>query len=301
MKLALISTARKLAGVVALVALIGRADADVLAALAPADDARKAIAIGPGGEVYEPDGTGAWVRTKRIATASRIAIAGRAGDIVAAGGGVVYRLAPNGWSALRLAQDGAATMSAGSRAVGAVGRQLYSLDRLKGGEPEKLGVAPAPVQAIGSGKTIVVATTSGVHRIERGRATRIANAPGKLVDDRWALADKGAFDLRSGKTTPWPTGARVATASVLDETLAAVGTVAGSVELFTVTAAKLERAPITGASGTPVGVVLDRSGRAIVAFADGTLAIREGTSWTTTKVRDSLPAARPGPPPATSR
>ena len=32
-----------------------------LAAIAPADDVRKAIVIGAGGEVYEPDGKGAWI------------------------------------------------------------------------------------------------------------------------------------------------------------------------------------------------------------------------------------------------
>src|SRR5439155_23343141 len=56
-----------------------------LAALAPADDARKAIAVGAGGEVYEPDGKGAWVHRRAISTADRLTAVGRA----APGGPVV--------------------------------------------------------------------------------------------------------------------------------------------------------------------------------------------------------------------
>jgi hypothetical protein len=286
--------------------LAGTARGDTLVALAPADDARKAIAIGPSGEVYEP-AAGAWVRTKRFATASTLTHAGRAsGDVVAAGGGVVYKLAPNGWSALRLAQNGIAVMSPGPRAVGAVGRQLYALDRLKGGEPEKLAQAPGAILAIGSGKTIVVATGTAVHRVTGGTVTKIGGAPGnvrRFVDDRWALLDSGAFDLRSGKATPWPAGATVGAATILDDKLFAVAKLAGGVELFTVAAGKLERAPIAGANGAAAGIVVDRAGRAVVALADGQLFVRDGkdASWTATRVRDELPEPRPGPAPATSR
>src|SRR5688572_16387552 len=89
------------------------ADPPTLVALAPppGDDARKALAIGPSGEVYEPDGKGAWVRRQRITTADRLTTVGRAGGggpVVASGDGVVYRLAANGWTALRLAQKGKA-------------------------------------------------------------------------------------------------------------------------------------------------------------------------------------------------
>jgi hypothetical protein len=286
--------------------LAATAHADTpLVALAPADDARKAIALGPSGEVYEPDGKGAWIRTKRIATATTLSNAGRAGgEVVASGGGVVYRLAGNGWSALRLAQQGAATMSPGPRAVGAIGRQLYSLDKLEGGEPQKLGLVPAPVVAIGSGATIVVATAGGVHRIDRKRVTRIAGAPGtvrRFVDDRWALLDAGVHDLRGRKTTAWPAGATVGAATAAGDKLLAAAKVGGSLELFTLAGGTLDRAPIPGVSGTAVGIVADRAGRVAIALADGTLLVREGGTWASTTVREELPAPRPGPAPATSR
>ena len=43
---------------------VARAEKPTLVAIAPARDARQAIAIGPAGQIYEPDGKGAWIRTK---------------------------------------------------------------------------------------------------------------------------------------------------------------------------------------------------------------------------------------------
>src|SRR6185436_14792978 len=122
-----------------------------LAAIAPADDARRAIVIGAGGEVYEPDGKGAWVHRLPSSTADRLVAAGRAGGpgraVVALGDGVVYRLAGNGWSAIRLAQKGKAILGSGARSLAAVGRQLFALDALTRGEPTRLALAPANIVA----------------------------------------------------------------------------------------------------------------------------------------------------------
>jgi hypothetical protein len=51
---------------------------------------------------------------------------------------------------------------------------------------------------------------------------------------------------------------------------------------------------------TPVGVVVDRAGRALVALSDGRIALREPSGWSTTEVTDEAPTEHPGPPPATS-
>lgn len=306
------------AGIAALIVLAAAAAAraqpappPILVALAPADDARQAIAIGPSGEVYEPDGAGAWLRTQRIATATTLAVVGRAGGaVVANGGGVVYRLARNGWSAIRLAQHGAAVMSGGIGAVGAINRQLYSLDRLQGGEPAKLALAPAPVLAIGGGKAIVVATERGLYRVDGGSVVPLAHAPkhvARLVSERWALVatgNSGAVDLRTGKTTSWPDGATIeVVAPGPDDQLVAVATIGGALELLTLRGTKLERAPIgAGATGTAVGVVVDRGGRVVVAFADGRLVVRDGTShWTLRTVGDAVPKGRAGPGPSASK
>jgi hypothetical protein len=281
-----------------------------LAALAPApaptDDARRAVAIGPSGEVYEPDGKGAWVRRQRITTAGTISLAARAGGaVVALGEGVVYRLAPNGWSAIRLAQKDKAKLAAGWRAVAAVGRQLRAVDRLAGGEPAKLGAAAGEILLVGAGKSVVFATARGLFRLDGARLAPIA-APRRarmLVGDRWAIVDRGAVDLRSGKTTAWPAGASIETAAVgPDDRLIAVARAAGKLELLTVGGGKLGRAPIdVPGAGAPVGVTVDRAGRAVVAFRDGRIAVREGAAWTAVTVGEQLPPPRPGAPPAASR
>ncbi len=285
-------------------------DAPQLAALAPApgpaDDARRAVAIGPSGEVYEPDGKGAWVRRQRITTARTISVAGRAGGaVVALGEGVVYRLAPNGWSAIRLAQKDKAKLATGFAAVAAVGRQLLALDRLAGGEPAKLGTAAGEILLVGSGKSIVIATARGLFRLTGAKLAPIA-APRRarqLVGDQWAIVDGGAADLRTGKTTAWPGGTTIEVTAVgHDNRLVAVARITGKLELLSVRAGKLERAPMDAAGGgVPVGVAIDPAGRVVVAFRDGRIAVRDGGAWTTVAVGEDLPPSRPGAPPAPSR
>ncbi len=279
-----------------------------LALLAPptGDDARKTVALGPHGEVYAPDGTGSWVRTQRIATASTLAVAGRSGlDVVAAGEGIVYKLAGNGWSAIRLHQKDKATMGGGARAIAAVKRQLYALDRSKAGEPEKLALAPAPVLAIGAGKSIVIATERGLARVEGTKVSPIAGAPKQvlqLVGDRWAIVATGAYDLRTGKTIGWPASAKVTTiAAGLDDGLVAVASLAGKLALLTITKGTLDQQSIdVTPNGTAVGVAVDRAGRVVVALADGRMLLRERGAWTSSTIKDQLPAPRPGPSAARS-
>ncbi|HEU0034582.1 MAG TPA: hypothetical protein VFQ53_28355 [Kofleriaceae bacterium] len=291
-----------------------------LAALAPptTDDALRAVAIGPDGEVYEPDGKGAWIRTQRITTADPIAIVGRAdGAVIANAGGAVYRLAPNGWSALRLVQQGKAITSGGSNAIAAVGRQLFALDRMERGEPAKLAVAPADVLAIAGAQvakpgaklpSYVVATDKGLLRPDKtGKLVAIAGAPkrvNRLVSDVWAITDKGALDLRTNKPVAWPAGTTITLATPGPaDSLVVVATIAKQPELVVVRAGKLERAPLAiTPPSAPVGVAVDRAGRAVVALRDGRLLVRDKAgAWTTTEVKDALPADKPGPPPATSR
>jgi hypothetical protein len=288
-----------------------RASAVRLAAIAPADDARKAVVIGAGGEVYDPDGKGAWVHRRAISTADRLMSAGltggRGGGIVALGDGVVYRLANNGWSAIRLAQHGKAILGSGVRSLAAVGRQLFALDQLTGGEPTRLAVAPANIVAIGSGaRATVIATDAGTWRLEGKTLVALKAAPPRmrLVSDRWAIVDRGAVELTASKTAPgiiaWPTGLAIGVAGVApDGALVAIGSSHAGLELVTLRGGKLTRDPL-GISGTAVGVVVDRAGRAAVALTDGRVALRDKAGWTTTEVADEAPPERPGAPPATS-
>ncbi|MBA3463887.1 MAG: hypothetical protein H0T46_28275 [Deltaproteobacteria bacterium] len=280
-----------------------------LVALAPgeADDARKAIALGPDGQVYAPVSSGEWVRSQPITTADTLVIAGRAGQsVVAFGDGVVYRLADNGWSAIRLVQKGKAVMSGGRRAVAAVGRQVFALDRSAGGEPAKLAVAPALVLAIGSGEAgVVIQTAGGLLRLEGAAFKPLARAPRRitrLVSERWVLIDRGAVDLKTNATTSWPAGLTIQVAEAgTGVALVAVGSTRTGLELVTLAGTKLTREPIAETAGAKaVGVVVDKAGRATVALADGRLARRERDVWTITSVREALPAPKAGSPPAVS-
>jgi hypothetical protein len=186
--------------------------------------------------------------------------------------------------------------------VATVGRQVLALDRLAGGEPAKLGTAAGEILLVGSGTAIVVATERGLFRIDGAKVAPIS-APRRaklLVGDRWAVVDGGVVDLRTGKTTAWPGGAAIEVVEVgPEERLVAVVRIGGKLELVVVRAGKLERVPME-AAGAPVGVAVDRGGRAVVAFQDGRLAVRDGAVWTTVTVREELPTPRPGPPPAAS-
>jgi hypothetical protein len=283
------------------------AEPPLVGLVADGADARKAIAIGPGGEVYEPDGAGAWTRTRRIATATTITSVGRTADgVVASGGGVIYKLAPNGWSAIRLAQKGGAVMSRGPRAVGAVGKQLYALDRFKAGEPEKLGAAGSSVLAIGAGKTVVVLTDKGVFRVGGKQVTAIPGIAGAraFAGDRWALTHDAAIDLGSKKRLPWPAGAKVTATTVDNDTLHAIATHAGKlVHLELRGAGPVKQSPIDAplSGAHAVDVVVDRAGRIVIAMSDGRILVGDRSSWTATTVADAVPAPRPGSPPATSR
>ncbi len=279
-----------------------------LAALAPppGDDARQAIPLGPTGQVFEPDGAGGWVRDRAISISDQISVAGRAGgQVVALGEGVIFRLAPNGWTAIRIIQKGKAMMSSGPRAVAALGRQLYAIDKAAAGEPTKLALAPSPILAIAAGKTIVIALDRGLFRVDGARLTAIKRVPrrvDRLVSDRWALMERAFVDLTTGKSTPLPEGVKiVGAASGPADSLVAVGSSRGGLELFTLTGIKLVRDPLPAAiTGIAVGVALDSSGRAVIALHDGRVCFRERGAWTVAPVREALPAAHPGPPPATS-
>jgi len=275
-----------------------------LAALVPADDARRAVVLGPSGEVYEPDGKGAWVHRRASWTADPVVTAGRAGAaIVACGDGVVYQLAGNGWSAIRLVQHGKAIISPGRRALAAVGRQLFALDPVGRGEPAKLALAPSPILAIGAGaKAAVVATEAGVLKLVGRALVALPGVPRhpRLISDRWAIVDRGAFDLAAGKLTAWPAGLAItAAATAADEALVAIGATRAGLELVTLRGGVVVRDPL-GASGTAVGVAVDRAGRAVVALADGRIALRTPAGWTLTEVTDEAPVEHPGAGPAAS-
>lgn len=284
-----------------------------LVALAPASDARKAVAIGPAGEVYEPDGKGAWVRTQAGGTAVEIVGATSVGGtvIAAAKGAPPFKLKATGWTAIHLAPRARAIVGSGSRVLAAVGKSVFALDK---GQPTKLADAPGGVRSLAASKAgAVIVTDKGIHRLEGGTWKLVKKAPKAvraLVSDRWALVDRGALDLKTLKMVVWPAGLRIAEATTVGDTLVAVATHGKKHELLTVKAGKgkkqseveREEIPLDGAAPI-VGLVVDRDRRAVVAARDGKLAVREAGAtgaWTTTEVRVELAPAKTGPAPAIS-
>lgn len=278
-----------------------------LVALAPARDARRAVAIGPAGEVYEPDGSGAWVRTRAGGTAVELVDANVSAGIVIAGAkrAPPFKLKNGVWSAIHLAPRAKALIGRGSRALAAVGKTVFALDKR---QPRKLADAPAAVVGLAAGPGgAVIATAKGLHRQQGAAWKPIKKAPRRvreLVSERWALVDKGALDLETLKIVPWPRGFSVVHATTIGNRLVGVARHGKQLELVTVTAGKrkLTREPIPVALRSPVvGVVVDSADRAVVATRDGTLALRVGGTWTTTQVRVEIAPPRPGPAPAASQ
>lgn len=284
------------------------ADAPKLAGLAPAvaGDARKAIAVGPEGQVYEPDGKGAWVRTQAGGVADElVAVTIANGSVIADGKGTaLFKLKGNAWTSVHLALKAKAILGAGSRALAAAGKSIYALDK---GRPAKLADAPAPVLALAGGPGgVIVSTQKGLLTLQGTTFKPLKNAPrgaGTLLSDRWMLVDRGVVDLKTLKTIAWPSGVHVTDATTLGDGLLAISVRGKAFELLTVKGAKIDREAIPLPDASPViGLVADKLGRVVVATRDGHLAMRDkaGGTWSVSEVREELSAAKPGPAPAAS-
>ncbi len=296
-----------------------------IAVLAPGPDprdARGAVVVGPSGEVYEPDGSGAWLRRHAGGVADKVVRATRARGLVIAGvdAGPAYAFragtapargdgdAIGAWNMVVLGWHAKAIVGRGPRATAAVGKRVFALDT---GTPVRLPDAPDPVVLLAaSSRGVVAATDKGLVRLVGTTWKPIPHAPAQVLavlDDRWVLVDRGLVDLRSRRVIPWPADFQPAAAIAVDSQLVvAAGTHGAAAELVTVSRGKPVREPIggltpAGAAGI-VSVVADRAGRVVVATRDGQLAIRDHTgAWAAGRLRDARPAEHPGPPPAESK
>lgn len=277
-----------------------------LVALVPAADARQSLALGPHGEIYEPDGHGAWVRRQASTIAGDVIAATRGTAAIAATrGGPPFRLDGDAWTLVYLGQHADAVLGAGPRACAAVGRAVFAID---GALPAHLADAPAPVAALAASSAgVVVETDLGLARLAGARWKPLATAPHHvqaLLSDRYALVERGVIELPRGTLVAWPAGVRVAAAAAAGDRVIAAATRGGALELVTVRAGKLTEEPVPVAVTSPVVAIAgDAAGSVVIATRDGEIVLREraGATWTTAIARDELPAPRPGPPPARSR
>jgi hypothetical protein len=292
---------------IAVVLAAGPAHADkaTLAALAPAADARRAIAVGPAGQIYEPDGKGAWVRTQAGGIAEEITGAATAGSTVfaAAKAAPPFKLKAGAWTAVNLGLKAKAILGNGSRVVAAVDKSVFALDKA---QPTKLADAPASVTALAASSTgVIVQTAKGLMKLDGAAWKPIKKAPKKvraLLSDRWALVDRGALDLKTMKPIVWPAGVHIVEATTVGNELVGVSMHGKTVELVTIKAGKVVRENVPVDNPKPiVGLVVDKHARVAIAMRDGRIALRDNGTWTVTEVREELAAPKPGPAPAESQ
>ena len=265
-----------------------------LVALAAGADARKAIALGPAGQAYEPDGHGGWLRTREGGIAGEVTDAAMAGAhaIALTRGGPPFELGPDGWTVVYLGQHVKALLGSGPRPTAAVGKQVFALDKAS---PTKLPDAPDVVTALAASATgVVAATDKGVVRLEGTAWKPIKGAPkhiALLVSDRWAIAGGSAIDLKTTKA--FAIGPTNLATTAGDDLI-----VLGGLSLVTVHAGKITKEPVSLPKGHVVGLAADRAGRVVIALHDGTLLVKDKKTWSTVTVREEAPAPRPGPGPA---
>jgi hypothetical protein len=234
---------------------------------------------------------------------------GIAGEVVAATGqdaifvGVANappfeRLPKTGWSVMNLGLHAIATLGRGERATAAVGRGVFALER---GKATKLGDAPANVIALGaSAKAIAIETDRGIARFDNGTWKPLAKAPqhvDALLDARRALTARGVIDLDTGAVVAWPLGFHVQAAVAVDEVVYA----ASARELAIVKAGAVAKEALPPLATPIVGIVADKAGRVALVTRGGQLAQKLAATWTVNELR-ALPAiAHAGSPPAESK
>ncbi len=290
-------------------ATTGAAHADPIAtATSPPDDVRRTILIGPSGQVWEPDGQGAWLRTAAGGVAADVQGALVVDTLVIAGKATpLYHLDAGGWYGLRLGERGKTVVGTGPAPAVAIGKQLFVWTH---GAWKRVATADRPVVALwaASERKLFVATDRAVLRLAGSKLVSHDPVPVATFAGPTALGltadgvvrDVAARAALAPRVDGQPVLAERATAAA-DGTPWILGRLGSDRVLVRRTRAGWERRPDPplATDDVVVHLAVDAGGRAILVTAAGDvqLADADGT-WTRGTLTTRIPAGKPGPGPA---
>lgn len=273
-------------------------------ALVAGDDVLHATLVGPSGQIYEPDGKGAWARHAAGGVAADVSGAARAdGELIVTGhSSPMYRDHEGVWFTVEVGADGHTVMGTGPAFAVAVGKDVFTRGK-KGWT--RAATVPGKITAVWSdGKQTWAATDAALYRIRNKDAAKAGDAPRALAGGTaWGIGDKTLTPLGGGKAVPATLDGTAVTVVAAggapgDASLTVVADNGGHLVLAHTHKGALEKIDDVPGTGPVAALAVDPAGTALVAFADGTIAVHAAGAWTTAQVTDALPAAKPGPGPS---
>jgi len=292
-------------------ARITSTDTIVAIAVDPAD-ATRSILVGPSGQAYEREGD-RWLRHREGGVAANVTGAARVGgDLMVAGVATpLYRRTKGTWFATRLGEDGVTLLGNSPIPALIVRRQVFvyapGKDRWA-----RVGTLPAFKKPFAvwasSTKSVWASTDQGLYRLKGASFARAGDPVQQLAGNGtapWGVTPTGIRKLPSATVVPatldGTEGAIVAAAGSGKELFVAID-VAGRVALARLAGNALTRVDDLPATSSRVAALAaDAGGTVVVAFADGSVAVRTADAWKTSQVGDALPSHPTGPGPSRTR
>lgn len=271
-------------------------------------DVRKATLIGPSGQVYEPDGTGAWIHRVPGGMAADVTAAMRlAGNIVVTGRAApMYAFDGKLWKAAPIGQRGRVLVAAGPVPCIAIGAQIFVFEK-KGWV--RVATAPAPIVALwaGSKTNLRIATATEVWTLRGGAFQKLAPATVATafvgVNAPLAVTASGLVEIDKAKAP--------VLAALTDLVGSAGAPKGGDTWLVTAPAGaplaltRLHAGKLAPAIPTPLAagaaladVSVDSAGRVLLVTRAGEVHLWDGKAWSVGTLRTELPAPGRGPGPA---
>lgn len=285
--------------------------AEPLAAITPAPDPWQAELVGPSGQLWLPDGAGAWELRGAGGAAADVTGAVRAdGSVVTGKAAPFYRHVAESWHAVRLGERGKTVAGTGPRAAIAIGRQIYVWN---GQRWLRAATAPGPVVALwaASDTKLYVAGTTDVWRLQGKRLVPHATVSLRAFADGatptpWAITADGAlYDPVRKTTTPVALGGSAATVAHVAEADGVAWLLARRADAWVV--ARLDRTGWTEIAGPGLAPTDEIAGFAVAAGRGPMIVTRAGQVWLRAAdvwrpgaLRVQAVSPRPGPGPARS-